>query len=129
LVSATRRYRVTVLTSLRRRLLLVSADPTLPRDGTDLVTAQIAVGQRDPTLPRAVLTSLQRRLLLVSATRRYRVTVLISLQRGLSVDQLDPTLPRVGTDLVTAQIDVGSTDPTLPRDGPDPVSETVFQID
>jgi hypothetical protein len=36
----TRRYRVTVLTSLPLRVVMGSVDPTLPRDGTDLIATR-----------------------------------------------------------------------------------------
>jgi hypothetical protein len=54
-------------------------DPTLPRDGTDLMTLRIAC---------------------VSLTRRYRVTVLTSSASLREGGIVDPTLPRDATDLI-----------------------------
>jgi len=50
----TRRYRVTVLTSSPLRCVRWIIDPTLPRDGTDLIAT--GVREVDPTLPRELIT-------------------------------------------------------------------------
>ena len=47
-VKATRRYRVTVRTSLTLRCVKSNGDPTLPRYGTDLIDTQMREVQRRP---------------------------------------------------------------------------------
>jgi len=54
-----------------------NVDPTLPRDGTDLI-ATASRDEVDPTLPR------------------YGTDLIATASR----DEVDPTLPRYGTDLI-----------------------------
>jgi hypothetical protein len=61
-----------------------TVDPTLPRDGTDL----IATRSRDA----------------LRLTRRYRVTLLTSMPLEVVMRYGDPTLPRDGTDDLIAKL-------------------------